>query len=179
MEKMELAFTLLAGFFAGTAIFMAESDAAVQVTDLVTDGSGIFPLSLQMPSTMLHKLTDGRGEESGNILRDQMSKLIMDWLKKNNQSDSMISVEQGDIVMSQSFPDQDFSPSDSRRAEATGINARGALLRSTLLAASGDVLSGTAHLEVISRHRNTVKNFFNPYQLLRPTATPKSTSSCG
>ena len=153
MDKMELAFTLLAAFLAGTAIFLAESDAAVQVTDLVSDGSGIFPLSLQMPSTTLHKLTDGGDEESGNVLRDQISNLIAEWLRKHNESDSMISVEQGDIVLSQSFPDQDFSPSDSRRAEATGINARGALLRSTLLAASGDVLSGTAHMEVCSRHK--------------------------
>ena len=156
MDKMEdVAFTLLAAFLAGTAIFLAESDAAVQVSDLVTEGYGIFPLSLQMPSTTLHKLTGGDGEESGNVLRDQISTLIAEWLRKHNESDSMISVEQGDIVLSQSFPDQDFSPSDSRRAQATGINARGALLRSTLLAASGDVLSGTAHLEVISRHRNT------------------------
>ena len=123
-----------------------------QVADLVTDGSGIFPLSLQMPSTTLHKLMGG-GKESNNILQDQISNLIAEWLRKHNESDSMISVEQGDILPSESFPDQDFSPSDSRRAVATDINARGALLRSTLLAPSGDVLSGTAHLEVCSRHK--------------------------
>ena len=137
-------FALAAGFLAGTALLLVEGDNG----DVKNEFAGIFPHALHMPSVTLDKLT-GEGE-SDNILRDQISSLITEWLRKNN--DSMISVSRGDIVLSKRFPDQDFSPSDSRRIQATDINAKGALLRSTVLGASAEVTagSGSAQLEVNS-----------------------------
>ena len=138
-------YSLPVGLLAGTALLLFVCDAAHN-SGPGNEGAGIFPLTLHMPSVTLHKLTDGK-EESDNILRDQISKLIAEWLRKQN--DSMISVEQGDIVLSKRLPDQDFSPSGSRRLQVTDIDAQGTLLRSTLLGANVEVSgeSASAHIE--------------------------------
>ena len=92
---MQLELALIAGFFLGTALFLVDSGAVHDDSDPENEGSGIFPLTLRMPSTTLHKLTNGV-EGSDNVLREQISKLVAEWLGKQN--DSMISVEQGAIL---------------------------------------------------------------------------------
>ena len=147
---MELGYALIATILAGTVLLLVDSvaEVAVHKSDPANEGAGIFPLTLRMPSVTLHKLTDGK-EESNSILRDQISKLITEWLR--NQNDTL-SVEQGDIVLSKRFPDQDLSPSDSRRLQVTDVDAEGALLRSTLLGGNAEISgeSASAHLEVSS-----------------------------
>ena len=58
--------------------------------------------------------------------------MLSSWLEEKYES---IKVEEGDIVMSQAFPNQDLSPSGGRRLTVMDISAKGSLLRSSLLEA--------------------------------------------
>ena len=67
-------------------------------------------------------------------LKIHVVQMLRSWLEQNYES---IKVDEGDILMSQSFPNQDLSLSVSggRRLTVTDISARGTLLRSSLFEA--------------------------------------------
>ena len=93
--------------------------------------SGIFPKKLELPSSTLKIFI---GQDGDNSLKVQVAQMMRSWLEQNYES---IKVDEGDILMSQSFPNQDLSLSVSggRRLTVTDISARGTLLRSSLLEA--------------------------------------------
>ena len=91
--------------------------------------SGIFPKKLVISSSTLKSFI---GEGGDNRLKMQVVQMLRSWLEQNYES---IKVEEEDIVMCQTFPNQDFSPSGGQRLTVVDISARGALLRSSLLEA--------------------------------------------
>ena len=97
---------------------------------------GIFPKKLELPSSTLKSFI---GQDGDNSLKVQVAQMMRSWLEQNYES---IKVEEGDIVLCQTFPNQDLSPSGGRRLRVTDISARGALLRSSLLEAYIETSAG-------------------------------------
>ena len=90
---------------------------------------GLFPTKMVLPSSTLKSFL---GEDGEKRLKMHLVPMLSSWLEEKYES---IKVEEGDVVMSQAFPNQDLSPSGGRRLTVTDISARGTLLRSSLLEA--------------------------------------------
>ena len=66
-------------------------------------GAGTFPSTLHLSSATLKTLIGGDQQVSEDAIRNKISKVVTEWLLKQHEK---ISVEEGDIVLSQRFPDQ-------------------------------------------------------------------------
>ena len=66
-------------------------------------GASAFPSNLHLSSATLKTLVGGDQRASEDAIRNQISRVVTEWLLKQHEE---ISVEQGDIVLGQRFPDQ-------------------------------------------------------------------------
>ena len=74
-------------------------------------GAGPFPSTLHLSSATLKTLIGGDQQASEDAMRNQISKVVTEWLLKQHEK---ISVEEGDIVLGQRFPDQVRDSGDSK-----------------------------------------------------------------
>ena len=77
---------------------MMSEDARADVS-----GEGTFPSTLHLSPTTLKAIIGGDKKASEDAVRNQISKVATEWLLKQHEK---ISVEEGDIVLGQSFPNQ-------------------------------------------------------------------------